>query len=206
MAYHRTQSDDIDMSPGMEGSSDFGRLNSVKGDRSRRSWSDREEATLILALKDLVATGSKSDNGFRAGSVGFNVNEDFKIDCDDEQWSQIVKKDNNARYMRTKSWPHWEDWKEIYGKDRAIGHKSLGTSKAANGPHVEQNNLNDDIGSDYHSADPIEGVLQLMTHIHEDTHEVLTTLSTRIGYEFDQSTKRAEVYELLGVIPGLTLK
>lgn len=107
-----------------------------KIDRSRRCWSDREEAILIVALKDLVAHGWKSGNGFRAGyltrieeclkrefpttdikaephikskintwkknfyslstilsrsGVGFNARNDFKIDCDDEQWAQIVQ-------------------------------------------------------------------------------------------------------------------
>lgn len=108
----------------------------MKGDRSRRCWSDREEAALIAGLKELVAIGWKSDNGFRGGylqrlqesikkefprtdikphphiyskvstwkknyssicsildrsGVGFNVHNDYKIECDDEQWSQIVQ-------------------------------------------------------------------------------------------------------------------
>lgn len=36
-------------------------------DRSLRSWSDREDVMLVAALKDLVARGCKSDNGFRGG-------------------------------------------------------------------------------------------------------------------------------------------
>ncbi|KAL1544402.1 hypothetical protein AAHA92_21259 [Salvia divinorum] len=32
--------------------------------------------------------------------VGLNLHEDFKINCDDDQWAQIVKSDNNARGMR----------------------------------------------------------------------------------------------------------
>lgn len=105
-------------------------------DRSRRSWSDKEERALIAAMKELVATGWKADNGFRGGyqnkveeyllhdfpttdlranphiqskitawkksynglciilersGVGFNVHNDFKIDCSDEQWDHIIK-------------------------------------------------------------------------------------------------------------------
>ncbi|KAG6405737.1 hypothetical protein SASPL_133331 [Salvia splendens] len=33
--------------------------------------------------------------------------------------------------MRTKSWPFWDDWKVIFGKDRAIGHNAEGVSEAA---------------------------------------------------------------------------
>lgn len=118
------------------GGSEYRRSSFRKCDRSRRCWSDREEAVLISALKDLVARGWKSDNGFRGGyatkieewlkseipktdlranphiqskisawkknyyslsnildrsGIGFNLHEDFKIDCSDEQWDQIVK-------------------------------------------------------------------------------------------------------------------
>ncbi|KAL1534924.1 hypothetical protein AAHA92_31039 [Salvia divinorum] len=143
-----------------------GRSRNGKADHTRRSWSDREERMLLVALKDLVNHGWKSDNGFRSGyltrvdkairrefadtdlkiqphiqskintwkrcyhslafilgrsGVGFNSRGDFKIDCDDDQWSQIVKVDSNAKHMRFKSWPYWEDWKLIYGKDQAGG-------------------------------------------------------------------------------------
>ncbi|KAG6430384.1 hypothetical protein SASPL_108449 [Salvia splendens] len=40
----------------------------------------------------------------------------------------------------------------------------------------------------------------------EDTNEHLKTLSTRIGYDFDLSAKRAEIFNQLGVGSGLTLK
>ncbi|KAL1534751.1 hypothetical protein AAHA92_30891 [Salvia divinorum] len=53
--------------------------------------------------------------------VGFNVHGDYKIDIDDDQWAQVVQADNNAKFMRNKSWPFWEDWKCIFGKDRATG-------------------------------------------------------------------------------------
>ncbi|XP_047978496.1 uncharacterized protein LOC125220369 [Salvia hispanica] len=53
--------------------------------------------------------------------VRFNSNNDFKIDREDDQWAQIVRIDSNARLMRNRSWPFWEDWKIIFGKDRATG-------------------------------------------------------------------------------------
>ncbi|XP_057807932.1 uncharacterized protein LOC131022462 [Salvia miltiorrhiza] len=141
-----------------------GRLN--KTDKTRRSWTTREEEVLLAALKELVAQGWKSDNGFRPGyltkleeamrkafpttdlkgmphinsktttwkknyyslcemlknsGVGFNVAGTHMIDCTDEQWEGIVQKDNNARFMRYKSWPYLDAWKEIFGKDRANG-------------------------------------------------------------------------------------
>lgn len=39
----------------------------VKPDRTRRSWSKREEEVLVMALHDIVAGGWKADNDFRSG-------------------------------------------------------------------------------------------------------------------------------------------
>ncbi|KAG6415957.1 hypothetical protein SASPL_123378 [Salvia splendens] len=53
--------------------------------------------------------------------VGFNADGDYKIDINDDQWEQVMHADKNAKGMRNKSWPFWEDWKSIFGKDRATG-------------------------------------------------------------------------------------
>lgn len=44
-----------------------GPTGSVKPERTRRSWTKREEEVLIIALHDIVAGGWKADNGFRPG-------------------------------------------------------------------------------------------------------------------------------------------
>ncbi|KAL1536295.1 hypothetical protein AAHA92_28970 [Salvia divinorum] len=159
-------------------SSGLGSGSGGEGDRTRRSWSAREKEILLWSMKDLVAHGWKSDNGFRSryltwaavvlkwefpnsrikdtlhitskitqwkksyytlglilgrSGVGFNMNGDYKIDCDDDQWSQIVKCVPNARFMRHKSWPLWEDWKYLFGKDRASGAIAEDTYYACDG-------------------------------------------------------------------------
>ncbi|KAG6411772.1 hypothetical protein SASPL_129856 [Salvia splendens] len=108
MADSQLRSNAFEGNPSCEDSSEFGQSKALIGNRSRHCWSDREEATLLLAaLKELVAIGWKSDNSFRASTwkknysslcaildrrrVGFNVHDDYKIECDDEQWSQIVQ-------------------------------------------------------------------------------------------------------------------
>ncbi|KAG6387509.1 hypothetical protein SASPL_152701 [Salvia splendens] len=53
--------------------------------------------------------------------VGWNHHGDHKFDCSDEQWEQMVQADKETKYMRNKSWPLWETWKTIFGKDRASG-------------------------------------------------------------------------------------
>ncbi|KAG6395957.1 hypothetical protein SASPL_142091 [Salvia splendens] len=54
--------------------------------------------------------------------------------------------------------------------------------------------------------DKMDGVITLMGQIHTDTNERLKEISTRIGYEFDLSNKRSEVFDQLKGIPGLSLK
>ncbi|KAG6400948.1 hypothetical protein SASPL_137793 [Salvia splendens] len=62
-----------DSRPSKFSSDDMMGANSMaKGDYTRRSWTDREEETLVLALKELVVNGWKSDNRFRerVGHIG----------------------------------------------------------------------------------------------------------------------------------------
>ncbi|KAG6384860.1 hypothetical protein SASPL_153679 [Salvia splendens] len=44
---------------------------------------------------------------------------------------QIVKADSNAKYMHNKAWPLFNDWKGIFGKDRANGFRAEDMHPAA---------------------------------------------------------------------------
>ncbi|XP_057803585.1 uncharacterized protein LOC131018911 [Salvia miltiorrhiza] len=48
-------------------SDEMAHCKSNKPDKTRRSWSMREDEALLAALKELVVQGWRSDNGFRAG-------------------------------------------------------------------------------------------------------------------------------------------
>ncbi|XP_075486572.1 uncharacterized protein LOC142526207 [Primulina tabacum] len=52
--------------------------------------------------------------------IGWNDTENM-IDATNEAWDAIVKVDNSVRVMRYKRWPHYKDWCEIFGYDRATG-------------------------------------------------------------------------------------
>lgn len=157
--------------------------------------------------------------------------------------------------MRNKSWHLWEDWKEIFGKDRAVGARSRGAAESAAMMKATQEQPNGYVDGDYHpsldelfpdevaanevvgehvipepgnssnthgersaqkpvnkggkkrkSIDQLECVLDIMNKMNDNTTARLDTLSKRIGYEFEQSAKREEVYKLLGQISGLTMK
>ncbi|XP_057803639.1 uncharacterized protein LOC131018973 [Salvia miltiorrhiza] len=90
--------------------------------------------------------------------VGFNVDGKYMIDCDKVLWEQIVMEDSNARPMLSKRWPYWEDWKEIFGKDRASGKKAEDVMDAINEVHHGRNQANDKLHGDYyvHVQDEVE--------------------------------------------------
>ncbi|KAG6388648.1 hypothetical protein SASPL_150080 [Salvia splendens] len=265
MASQHQSGNNTDDSPLPEGSSDMVTNKRVIAAVARRCWTEREEAILMSAMKELVATRWKSDNGFRSGyltralealkrefpktdivvhphikskitswkknyyslmqildrsRVSFNADGEYKIDIDDEQWAQVVPKDSNAKYMRNKSWPMLSDWKEIFGKDRAEGVKGMDTREAVQkiyGSNVAVEHfgtapvrvtprVQNKVPKKRKAEDKMDNVLALMNRIREDTNERLKDISTRIGYEFDLSTKRTEVFNQLKGMPGLTIK
>ncbi|XP_057789704.1 uncharacterized protein LOC131006576 [Salvia miltiorrhiza] len=154
-------------------------------------------------MKELVAQGWKSDNGFRGGylskleesmrkefpsidlkgmphinskvttwkktynslwnivkvsGVGFNVNGKHMIDCDDEQWQHFVAADPKVFNFRFKSWPYLEDWKIIFGKDRATGDEAEDLMEAAHDLYrkIDLDQVNDD--GEYHVS--LEDILE----------------------------------------------
>ncbi|KAL1535060.1 hypothetical protein AAHA92_31160 [Salvia divinorum] len=135
MAEPRHCSPIVASSQGTQGSNQYRRTSFHKCDRSRRSWSDKEEVALMAALKELVAMGWKLDNGFRLSYY-------------------VLQHDSNAKHMRGKSWPFWEDWKEVFGKDRAIGGGSEGvkhaTRQSMHDPIPEENIVDLGLNNDYH--------------------------------------------------------
>ncbi|XP_057770778.1 uncharacterized protein LOC131020551 [Salvia miltiorrhiza] len=82
--------------------------------------------------------------------IGFNTNGDYLIDCSNEMWEQIVKCDPNARLMRYKPWPMLEDWKEVFGKDRATGEQAEDLMDAVNEMHRREHVVLNTPESDYH--------------------------------------------------------
>ncbi|XP_057766301.1 uncharacterized protein LOC130986786 [Salvia miltiorrhiza] len=269
------------------GSNDVCHARVNKTDKTRRSWTIKEEETLIHELKELVAQGWKSDNGFRAGylnklelamknvfpgtdlkgmphinskicawkknyyslclifrvtGVGFNVHGDHMIDCTTEQWEQIVKKDSNARNMRKKSWPMLDAWKEVFGKDRATCDNAEDLLDAVTDMYqhrkMPQNTPEPD--GDYHvnlddvfegeaveestaqstkleattsgnkkkrkQSDESGNVFAYLGEISRNTGQRLDTLSSRVGYEFDVSKARKEVFEQVSLLPDLSLE
>ncbi|KAL8520692.1 hypothetical protein ACS0TY_011296 [Phlomoides rotata] len=69
--------------------------------------------------------------------IGFNTVTGM-IDCHNDAWALIVKADPNATNMRYKSWPLYEDWKEIFGMERANGAIVEDVTQAVNNLQSEE--------------------------------------------------------------------
>ncbi|KAG6418428.1 hypothetical protein SASPL_120632 [Salvia splendens] len=234
MASQHHSGNETDGSPVPEGCSDMLTNKGVVAAGARRVWTEREEAILLAALKELAASFISM-----VIDLVMHAPKDFL-------------KDSNAKYMRNKSWPMLNDWKELFGKDRAEGLKGMDTGEAVQkiyGPRVAvgessarsspitleelfpdkvfPNGVLPEMVDESTSAPPhirvpprlqnkapkkrkpedkMDTVLELMNRIHEDTNERLKDISTRIGYEFDLSAKRTEVFNQLKGMPGLTIK
>ncbi|KAG6410976.1 hypothetical protein SASPL_129049 [Salvia splendens] len=54
-------------------------------------------------------------------------------------------------------------------------------------------------------GDALDGLIDVLGKLHEDTNARLDRLSDRIGYEFDVTKARKEIFQMMGLIPGLTM-
>ncbi|PIN21579.1 hypothetical protein CDL12_05719 [Handroanthus impetiginosus] len=64
---------------------------------------------------------------------GIGWNESTKmIEATDDAWKSYVKTDLNAHLMRFKSWSYYNDWCEIFGKDRATRENAQDFVEAVN--------------------------------------------------------------------------
>ncbi|KAL8487723.1 hypothetical protein ACS0TY_023707 [Phlomoides rotata] len=66
------------------------------------------------------------------------------IEVTDEQWDAFMKRDPNALLMRSKSWPLYNDWCEIFGQSRATGEASVSHLRATTPPPLFSANMNID--------------------------------------------------------------
>ncbi|KAG8369671.1 hypothetical protein BUALT_Bualt14G0038000 [Buddleja alternifolia] len=65
--------------------------------------------------------------------VGWNSTTKMIETDDDESWETACKNEPNARTMRYKSWPYYDSWCEVFGKDRVVGTGAEDFHNALNG-------------------------------------------------------------------------
>ncbi|KAG6390874.1 hypothetical protein SASPL_148619 [Salvia splendens] len=85
--------------------------------------------------------------------------------------------------MRGKSWPYWNDWKFIFGKDESV-------------TAVEKNFQERGIIADIDSSSDYQVFIGDIFAI-QFTNSLLDTLSIRIGYDMDLDIARQEIFRHL---------
>ncbi|KAL8548289.1 hypothetical protein ACS0TY_007566 [Phlomoides rotata] len=125
-----------------------------RNDKGRRGRSVREEQVLSEAMKKIVREGWRTENGFKIGYLNLlstYMKQEFpNTDLNPEPHiTSRITKDPNARIMRSKSWPLYEDWCEIFGQSRATGEASVTVShlRATTPPPSFSANINVDSAS-----------------------------------------------------------
>ncbi|KAL8481300.1 hypothetical protein ACS0TY_027717 [Phlomoides rotata] len=88
----------------------------------------------------IVSMLSKSGIGWDNTSKMIDVEQE-------EAWEAYKKVDVNARTMRNKPWPYYDDWCEIFGKDRATGEHAEDIMDAVN--NMNSSNTPSETGSQF---------------------------------------------------------
>ncbi|KAG6405247.1 hypothetical protein SASPL_132834 [Salvia splendens] len=158
MASQLNNASDNEGSP--EGSNDLYSNRNSKAYRSRRIWSVRYLVRAREAIKrefpntdilphphiySKITTWKRNYGSLKMmlnhSGIGFNSDGSYRIEADDEQWDLFCKKDRHAKYMRNKPWPQYEDWKEVFGQDRADGERGVDVPTAAGTIYGHENDV-----------------------------------------------------------------
>ncbi|GAB2279261.1 hypothetical protein Dimus_013907 [Dionaea muscipula] len=149
----------------MEHMHNFGTSAQVDGARGRRTWQKFEEDCAIHAMRELVNYPKwKLDTGaFRSG---FFVEVEKKLvktfpGIDLRASPHIeskVKREPEAAHMRDKSWPYYDDWLVLFGKDKATGDLAEDAIEMVEMMTLEQTSvsLGDDLDTFFNNHAPMD--------------------------------------------------
>ncbi|KAL8531215.1 hypothetical protein ACS0TY_008007 [Phlomoides rotata] len=142
--------------------------------------------------------------------IGFNTATSL-IDYHNDACALIVKVDRNVTNMRYKTWPLYEDWKKIFGMERANGgvaediiptvnnFHSKYTSQGGEAPAIDRIHITKLTGKkrsvgELYRADKICDVIGQFGKS-SDVH--IDNLVRATGYDFDVGKEKNEVFNIL---------
>ncbi|KAL8501873.1 hypothetical protein ACS0TY_021112 [Phlomoides rotata] len=189
-----------------------------RNDKGRRGWSLHEEQVLSEAMKKIVREGWKTKNGFKMGYLNLLFmymkqvfpNTDLKpephINSCITVWKRNyhslfemlknTERDPNARLMRSKSWPLYEDWCEIFDQSRAIG--EAGDESESPSGHAQTGESNDmgktSSGRKRKTPLPADPMVCVIQNFCDTASNRLGEIAQRIGHDQDMSTARKMIY------------
>ncbi|XP_028097428.1 uncharacterized protein LOC114297232 [Camellia sinensis] len=149
------------------GMDDTGTTSSRKKAKPRRFWNHREEVFLIITMKDVIANlrasphidskikfWRKQYNALQdmLNMSGFGWNDEQKmvlVDSDDV-WKNYVRRVPDAKGMRNRPFPFYEDWLILFGKDRATGELAEDPADAVAAMEKEDANATTEEGEQFH--------------------------------------------------------
>ncbi|KAL8487233.1 hypothetical protein ACS0TY_023778 [Phlomoides rotata] len=102
----------------------------------------------------------------QATSVGFNTTT-CQLECTDDQWDSILKKDPTLRGMKHKEWHYFVDWINIFGKDRATGEAAREVPEAVS--EMEGLNHAPNVNIPQESNDDNEFIGEGQSGVHKNT-------------------------------------
>ncbi|KAL8530599.1 hypothetical protein ACS0TY_007578 [Phlomoides rotata] len=187
-----------------------------RNDKGRRGRSVREEQVLSEAMKKIVREGWRTENGFKIGYLKllstYMKQEFHNTDLNPEPHiTSRITKDPNARLMRSKSWPLYEDWCEIFGQSRATDEASVTVShlRATTSPPSFSANINVDSAS-YKVRDETQDESQspsgIIQNFCDNASNKLGDIAQRIGHDQDMSSSRRMIYSSISKMNMLTLQ
>ncbi|KAG8377659.1 hypothetical protein BUALT_Bualt08G0055900 [Buddleja alternifolia] len=226
----------------------------------RRMWTRPEEDALVQALKEILTSGWKADNGFPVGylnvlqdkimkvflttglraqphisskmhawkkqyntlyvifgasGIGWNSTTKMIKTDSDEQWEAACKTEPMARSMRWKSWPYYDSWCEIFGKDRANGngaedfHDAFVAEEVATTPVCEPGSGTTTKPASKGKRKLSEGIvgpiMDGLNNFTKKTDSRLRNIIGKMGHEHELTRKCKSVYHIVNEIPDLTL-
>ncbi|KAH7854018.1 hypothetical protein Vadar_009159 [Vaccinium darrowii] len=150
-------------------------------------------ANLHIASK--IKVWKKNYNSVKdmRNTSGFEWNDSAKMIKveSDTVWEDYCKRDNNAKGIRFKSFPYYDDWSLISGNDRATGDMAESAAHVAEALGVG--------GDEVHDGSTI--VNKNDKSPQEPPKKKFDMLGSRMGYQHDLSAKRGAVNEALKNLP-----
>ncbi|KAL8535761.1 hypothetical protein ACS0TY_011414 [Phlomoides rotata] len=178
-----------------------------RNDKGRRDVSVREEQVFPNTdLKSAPHITSRMTVWKRNYHSLFEILKNTGVDLDSTT-KMIEATDPNARLMRRKSWPLYEDWCEILGQSRATGEATDESQSPSGFAQTGDSNDGEDKQWTQKKA-PLNSdlMVSVVQNFCDNASNRLCEIAQTIGYDQDMSAARKMIYSSVSKMNTLTLQ